>query len=326
MKRLTYQEALVEGIKEEMHRDERVFVLGQDIGAWGGALMSHKGLWEEFGSAGRMIETPISETAMVGACVGAAMMGMRPVVQIMFGEFLALVMQPLACDAAGMWYYSAGKTRVPMVLRMMYGVGPHRGHEQDYHSWLVNVPGLKVVMPSTPYDAKGLMKSAIRDDNPVAFFEHMNLYHGIRGEIPDEEYTVPLGVADVKREGKDVTVVATAMMVHHSLDAAEDLSKEGIEVEVVDLRTVAPLDKPTVLASVKKTGRLVVVHEAWKFGGSGGEVAAMVAEEAFEDLKAPILRVAPPHIPIPFSTPLNKMYLPDKERVMEAVRKVLANL
>jgi len=212
-----------------------------------------------------------------------------------------------------------------MVLRMMYGVGPHRGHEQDYHSWLTNVPGLKVVMPSTPYDAKGLMKSAIRDDNPVAFFEHMNLYHGIRGEIPDEEYTVPLGLADVKREGRDVTVVATAMMVHHSLDAAEDLTKEGIEVEVVDLRTVAPMDKETVLASVKKTGRLVVVHEAWKFGGSGGEVAAMVAEEAFEDLKAPIVRVAPPHIPIPFSTPLNKMYLPDKERVMEAVRKVVAD-
>ena len=325
MKRLTYQEALVEGIKEEMHRDERVFVLGQDIGAWGGALMSHKGLWEEFGASGRMIETPISETAMVGACVGAAMMGMRPVVQIMFGEFLALVMQPLACDAAGMWYYSAGKTRVPMVLRMMYGVGPHRGHEQDYHSWLANVPGLKVVMPSTPYDAKGLMKSAIRDDNPVAFFEHMNLYHGIRGEIPDEDYTVPLGAADVKREGKDVTVVATAMMVHHSLDAAEELSKEGTEVEVVDLRTVAPMDKETVLSSVKKTGRLVVVHEAWKFGGSGGEVAAMVAEEAFEDLRAPIVRVAPPHIPIPFSAPLNKMYLPDKERVMEAVRKALAN-
>jgi len=325
MKRLTYQEALVAAISEEMHRDERVFVLGQDIGAWGGALMSHKGLWEEFGSDGRMIETPISESAMVGACVGAAMMGMRPVVQIMFGEFLALVMQPLACDAAGMWYYSAGKTRVPMVLRMMYGVGPHRGHEQDYHSWLVNVPGLKVVLPSTPYDAKGLMKSAIRDDNPVAFFEHMNLYHGIRGEIPDEEYTIPLGVADVKREGRDVTVVATAMMVHYSLDAAEDLSKEGIEVEVVDLRTVAPMDTKTVLASVKKTGRLVVVYEAWKFGGSGGEVAAMVAEEAFEDLKAPIVRVAPPHVPIPFSAPLNKMYLPDKQRVMDAIRKVLAN-
>lgn len=323
MKRLTYQEALVEAISEEMIRDERVFLMGQDIGAWGGALMSHKGLWEKFGSAGRMIETPMSEYAMVGSCVGAAMMGMRPVIQIMFGEFLALVMQPLACDASSMWYFSAGKARVPMVLRMMYGVGPHRGHEQDYHSWLVHVPGLKVVMPSTPYDAKGLMKSAIRDDNPVAFFEHMNLYHGIRQEIPDEEYTIPLGIADIKREGRDVTVVATAMMVHHSLDAAEDLSKEGIEVEVVDLRTVAPMDKTTILASVKKTGRLVVVYEAWKFGGSGGEVAAMVAEEAFEDLKAPILRVAPPHIPIPFSTPLNKVYLPDKQKIMEAIKKVL---
>jgi pyruvate dehydrogenase E1 component beta subunit len=324
MKRLTYQEALVEGIREEMFRDEKVFLMGQDIGAWGGPLMSHKGLWDDFGPAGRIIETPISECAMVGSCVGAAMMGMRPVVEIMFGEFLALVMQPLACDAAGMWYYSAGKTRVPMVLRTKYGVGPHRGHEQDYHSWLVNVPGLKVVMPSTPYDAKGLMKSAIRDDNPVVLLEHMNLYHAVREEIPDEEYTIPLGSADVKRVGSDVTIVATAMMVHHSLEAAEDLSKEGVEAEVVDLRTVAPMDKETVLTSVKKTGRLVVVYEAWKFGGSGGEVAAVVAEEAFNDLKAPIARVAPPHVPIPFSTPLNKMYLPDKQKIAEAVRKVIS--
>jgi len=323
MRRMTYQEALVEAIREEMRRDKRVFLLGEDIGVFGGPMMSAKGLWEEFGAAGRIIDTPISESAIVGAGVGAAMMGMRPIVEIMFGEFLALVMQQLACDASCMWYYSTGKTRVPMVLRTKFGVGPHRGHELDYHSWLIHVPGLKVVMPSTPYDAMGLMKSAIRDDNPVVFLEHMNLYHRNREEIPEDEYTIPLGVADIKREGRDATVVATAMMVHHSLDAAQDLSKEGIEVEVVDLRTVAPMDKTAILASVKKTGRLVVVHEAWKFGGSGGEVAAMVAEEAFGDLKAPIVRVAPPHIPIPFSTPLNKMYLPDKQKIVGAIKKVL---
>lgn len=325
MKRMTYQEALVEAIREEMHRDSNVFLMGQDIGAFGGPLMSTKGLWEEFGSSGRIIETPISESAMIGASVGAAMMGMRPVVEIMFGEFLSLVMQPLASNASCIWYYSAGKARVPMVLRTKFGAGPHRGHEHDYHSWFVNVPGLKVVMPSTPYDAKGLMKSAIRDDNPVLFFEHMNLYHGARQEIPDEEYTIPLGVAEVKREGKDLTIVATSMMVRHSLDAAAELSKEGIEVEVVNLRTVVPLDKETVLSSVKKTGRLVVVHEAWKFGGSGGEVAAMVAEEIFDYLKAPIIRVAPPHIPIPFSPPLRKLYLPDKEKIIETIKRVLTS-
>ena len=324
MRKLTYQEALVEGIREEMIRDEKVFLMGQDIGAWGGPLMSHKGLWNDFGPAGRIIETPISESAMVGACVGAAMMGLRPVVEIMFGEFLALVMQPLACDAAGMYYSSMGKVRVPMVLRTKYGVGPHRGHEQDYHSWLAHIPGLKVVMPSTPYDAKGLMKSAIRDDNPVVFLEHMNLYHAYRQDIPDDEYTIPLGVADIKRTGKDVTVVATAMMVHHALEAAQELSKKGVDVEVVDLRTVAPMDMDTVLTSVKKTGRLVIVDEAWKVGGSGGEVAAGVAEDAFRDLKAPIVRVAPPHIPIPFAASLNKLYLPDKQRVVEGVEKVMA--
>jgi pyruvate/2-oxoglutarate/acetoin dehydrogenase E1 component len=323
MKRMTYQEAVVEGIAEEMHRDERVFVLGQDIGAWGGPLMSHKGLWQEFGNSGRIIETPISEAAMVGACVGAAMKGMRPVVQIMFGEFLPLVMEPFAGDASVMWYYSYGKTQVPLVLRMLYGIGPHRGHEMDYHSWLLNVPGIKVVMPATPYDAKGLMKAAIRDNNPVAFFEHMNLYHGSRQEIPDEEYTTPLGIADIKREGNDVTVVAIAMMVQHALEAAEELNEEGIDVEVIDLRTVAPMDVETIIASVKKTGRLVITHEAWKTGGSGAEIAATVTENAFSSLKAPIKRVAPPHIPIPFSETLNKLFLPRKDKIIQGIREVL---
>ena len=323
MKRMTYQEAVVEGIAEEMRRDEKVFVLGQDIGAWGGPLMSHKGLWHEFGDSGRIIETPISEAAMVGCCVGAAMKGMRPVVQIMFGEFLSLAMQPFAGDASVMWYYTYGKSKVPLVLRMLYGIGPHRGHEMDYHSWLVNVPGIKIVMPATPYDAKGLMKAAIRDNNPVAFFEHMNLYHSSRQEIPDEEYIAPLGVADIKRKGKDVTVVAIAMMVHHALEAAEELSKEGIDVEVIDLRTVAPMDTETILSSVERTGRLVITHEAWKTGGSGAEIAATVTEKAFSSLKAPIKRVAPPHIPIPFSETLNKLFLPRKDKIIQGIRDVL---
>ncbi|MBT4264001.1 MAG: alpha-ketoacid dehydrogenase subunit beta [Deltaproteobacteria bacterium] len=322
MKRLTYQEACVEGIAEEMRRDESVFVLGNDIGAFGGALMSHKGLWQEFGDTGRIVETPISECAMVGACTGAAMQGMRPVVQIMFGEFLPAVTQPLV-EAAVMWYYSAGKTRVPLVLRMLYGIGPHRGHEIDLHSWLTHIPGLKVVMPATPYDAKGLMKAAIRDNNPVAFFEHMNLYHGSRQEIPEADYTIPLGIADIKCAGKDVTVVAIAMMVPYALEAAEELSREGIEVEVIDLRTVAPLDVETILTSVRKTGRLVITHETWKTGGSGAEIAATVTERAFADLKAPIIRVAPPHIPIPYSEPLNKLYLPKKVEIIQGIREVL---
>ena len=325
MKRLTYQEALVEAIKEEMRRDERVFLLGQDVGIFGGMQQSTKGLWDEFGSTGRIIDTPISETAMVGSCIGAAMMGTRPIVEVMAGAFLPNAASPIVNDAANVCYYTLGKARAPMVLRTKFGWGPYQDSSQNWEAWFTHVPGLKVVMPSTPYDAKGLMKSAIRDDNPVLFFEHMYLYHGVRGEIPDEEYTVPLGVADIKREGKDVTVVATALMMHRSLNAARDLSKEGIEVEVVDLRTLAPLDEQTILASVKKTGRLVIVHEGWKIGGFSGEISAQVAEQGFGFLKAPIVRVGAPHIPFPFSMPFQKAFVPDEQRIKEALRTVLAS-
>ena len=325
MKRLTFQEALIEALKEEMRRDERVFHMGQDIGVFGGAMQSTKGLWEEFGSTGRLLDTPLSESAMVGAAVGAAMMGKRPIVQIMFAEFLPLVMHHLVHDAANTWYYTLGKARVPLVVRMLFGAGPHRAHAQNFEVWCAHVPGLKVVMPATPYDAKGMMKSAIRDDNPVLFFEHMNIYHLMREEIPEEEYLVPLGKADVKREGKDVTVVASGMMVHRALNVAKAMSKEGKDVEVLDLRTIAPLDEEAILSSVKKTGRLVVVHEAWKFGGIGGEIGAMVAEEAFKDLKAPIVRVGAPHIPVPASLPLEKMFVPDEQKITKAIQTVLAN-
>jgi pyruvate/2-oxoglutarate/acetoin dehydrogenase E1 component len=324
MKRMTFQEAVVEAISEEMRRDDRVFHLGQDIGAFGGLMQSTKGLWEEFGNSGRIIDGPLSESAMMGACVGAAMMGRRPILQIMFGEFLPLVMHHLVHDAANAWYYTLGKARVPLVLRVLFGAGPHRAHPQNFESWFAHVPGLKVIMPSTPYDAKGLMKSAIRDDNPVLFLEHMFLYHGMRGEVPEQEYVVPIGRAEVKHEGQDVTVVATGMMVHRALNVAKTLSKEDISVEILDLRTIAPLDTKAVLDSVKKTGRLVVVHEAWKIGGIGAEVAGLVAEEAFKDLKGPIIRVGAPHIPIPASLPLEKMFLPNEGNISEAIRKTLA--
>ena len=326
MKRLTLQQAIVEAIREEMLTDERVFHLGQNIGAdFGGAMSSCKGLGEEFGPAGRIIDTPISESAMVGAGVGAAMMGMRPIVQIMFAEFLSLVMAPLACDGAAIWYKSGGKVPVPLVLRSLFGTGPHRGHPEDYHSWLCSVPGLKVVIPSTPKDAKGLMKAAIRDDNPVVFLEHMGLYHGTRQEIPDEDYIIPLGKADVKREGQDVTVVATALMVNRALKAAEALRKEGVEVEIVDLRSVVPMDRKTVINSVNKTKKLVVVSETWKTGDSMTEVVSTVAEEMCGNCTIPITRVGLPNIPRPFALTLEKMVVPDEEKIADAIRSVIAN-
>jgi len=323
MRRITYQEALVEAIREEMRRDERVFILGQDIGAFGGFQQSTKGLWEEFGASGRVVDTPISETAMVGSCIGAAMMGARPIVEVMAGAFLPNAASPIANDAANVWYYTAGKARAPMVIRTKYGWGPYQDSSQNWEAWFAHVPGLKVVMPSTPYDAKGLMKAAIRDDNPVLFFEHMYLYHGIRGEVPEEDYTVPIGVAEVKRPGKDVTVVTAALMMHRTMNVAKELSKEGIEVEIVDPRTLAPLDEETILASLKKTGRLVVVHEGWKTGGVSGEISARIAEDGFRYLRGPIVRLGAPHMPFPFAMPFQKAFVPDEPRIKEAIRKAL---
>jgi len=325
MRRITYQEALIEAIQEEMRRDERVFLLGQDVGIFGGMQQSTKGLWEEFGPAGRVIDTPISETAMVGSCIGAAMMGARPIVEVMAGAFLPNAASPIANDAASVWYCTAGTGTAPLVIRTKFGWGPYQDSSHNWEAWFIHVPGLKVVMPSTPYDAKGLMKSAIRDDNPVMFLEHMFLYHGIRGEVPEEEYTVSIGVAEVKRPGKDVTVVATALMMHRSLNVARDLSKEGIEVEVLDPRSLAPLDENAILESLKKTGRLVIVHEGWKTGSVSGEISARIAENGFRDLKAPIVRVGAPHIPFPFSVPFQKAFVPDEQKIKEAILKVLAS-
>ena len=323
MSRLTFVEALVEGIRDEMRRDPDVFLIGQDVGPMGGAMQGARGLFEEFGPR-RVRDAPISESAMVGAAVGAAMVGRRPIVEISFGEFLPTCMNQIVLQAANLRYMTAGALTVPMVLRTRLGDGPYRGHPQCYESWFVHVPGLKVVMPSTPQDAKGMMVAAIRDPNPVLFFEHMFLYHAVRDEVPEGEHSTPLGKAFVRRQGDDVTVAATGWMTHKSLAAAEHLAAEGIDVEVLDLACLAPLDVDTLLASVKKTSRLVVAHEAWKVGGFGAEVAAVAAEGCFFDLDAPIVRVGAPHIPLPLSKPLRDAFLPDTSDVLAAIRTVLS--
>ena len=321
-KRMTFVEAIVEAIREEMRRDPNVFLLGQDIGPMGGSLRSTLGLWEEFGPA-RIFDTPISESAAAGVCLGAALEGLRPILDISFGEFLASAMPQIVLHAPVVHWLTLGKARVPLTIRTKVGEGPYGGHPQCFEAWFTHVPGLKVVMPSTPADAKGLMKTAIRDDDPVLFFEHMYLYHGVRDEVPEGEHLVPIGLADVKRLGKDVTVAATAWMVHRALQAARQFAAEGIEVEVLDIRTLAPLDTATLLASVRKTGRLVVAHEAWKIGGLGAEVAATVAEQAFGSLRAPIVRVGAPHIPVPAHPTLRKAFLPDAQGIADAVHAVM---
>jgi pyruvate dehydrogenase E1 component beta subunit len=323
MARLTFVEALVQGIRLEMRRDPDVFLIGQDVGPMGGAMGGAQGLFDEFGPR-RVRDAPISESAMVGAAVGAALVGRRPIVEISFGEFLPTCMNQIVLQAANLHYMTAGQASVPMVLRTRIGDGPYRGHPQCYEAWFVHVPGLKVVMPSTPADAKGLMIAAIRDPNPVLFFEHMYLYHSLREEVPDGDYTVPIGRAFVRRQGTDVTVAATAWMVHKALAAAETLAGEGVSVEVVDLATLAPLDTETLFASVRKTSRLVVAHEAWKVGGFGAEVAAAVAEACLFDLDAPVVRVGAPHAPLPLSQTLRDAFLPDADDVYDAVRRVLA--
>lgn len=324
MARLTMNEAIVSGLRAEFIVNPKVFCLGQDIGPMGGPLQSFHGLWDEFKETGRIIDAPISEEVMIAACMGAAMCGMRPVVEIMFSEFINLALAPLANEAGQIYFKSDGLLKIPMVIRTKFGISGYLGHAEDYHSMLTGVPGLKVVMPSDPRDAKGLMRAAIHDDNPVIFFEHMGLQHGKRVEVPDDDYLVPLGVADIKRPGKDVTIVATALMLHRSIKAAEILAADHrIEAEVIDPRTICPLDKAAILTSVKKTGRLVIVHENWKSGGSGGEIAAMVSEEGFHDLKGPIVRIAPRSTPVPHSLPLQKLFVPDEAKIVEGVLRAI---
>ncbi|HEX68897.1 MAG TPA: alpha-ketoacid dehydrogenase subunit beta [Candidatus Bathyarchaeota archaeon] len=324
MRKIAYREALKEALREEMRRDSRVFLLGEDIGRyWGGAFKVTKGLAEEFGDE-RVRDTPISESAIIGAAVGAAITGMRPVAEIMFGDLTALAMDQIANQAAKIRYMFGGQAECPIVVRTPFGAGVNIAahHSQSLEAWFMHVPGLYVAVPSTPYDAKGLLKTAIRSDNPVVFCEHKLLYP-LEGEVPEEEYTIPFGVADVKREGKDVTVVATLFMVHKALNAAEELEEEGISVEVVDPRTLTPLDKQAIIKSVKKTGRIVIVTEDCRTAGVSAEIAAVVAEEAIDYLDAPIKRVAEPDTPIPFSPPLEQYVIPDEKAIIKAVKEVV---
>lgn len=324
MRKITYRDALREALREEMAKDNSIFIIGEDVGRyWKGAFKVTKGLAEEFGDE-RVRDTPISESAIVGVAAGAAITGMRPVAEIMFGDLSALAMDQIANQAAKLRYMFGGQTSVPMVIRMPFGAGVNIAahHSQSLEAWFVHTPGLEIAMPSTPYDAKGLLKTAIRNDNPVMFFEHKLLYP-IEGPVPEEEYTVPFGVADVKRDGEDVTLVATLYMVHKALAVAERLSKQGIDLEVIDPRTLFPLDKKTLIDSVKKTGRIIIITEDCKTGGVSAEIAAIVAEEALDYLDAPIKRVAEPDTPIPFSPPLEQFVLPDEERIIKAVKEIV---
>jgi pyruvate/2-oxoglutarate/acetoin dehydrogenase E1 component len=323
MRELTYAQALNEALRQCMAEDERVILLGEDIGVYGGIFQVTVGLLADFGPS-RVIDTPISEAGFVGGAVGAALTGMRPVAEVMFIDFTTCAMDMIINQMAKMHYMFGGRGRVPMVLRTNIGAGRGTGaqHSQSFHALFAHTPGLVVVTPSTPYDAKGLLIEAIRNDNPVAFVEHKKLYVE-KGPVPEEMYTIPFGQADIKREGKDITIVATHAMVLRSLKVADEVAKEGIDVEVVDPRTIAPLDKSAILESVKKTGRLLVADEGPKTCGVAGEIAAMVAEEGLYYLKAPVSRVCSPDTPVPFSPPLEKAYIPDEKNLLPAIRRLM---
>ncbi len=325
MKEVTLRDALREALREEMQRDESVFLLGEDIGRyWGGAFGVTRGLAEEFGDE-RVRDTPISENAIIGVAVGAAITGMRPVAEIMFGDLTALAVDQICNQAAKIRYMFGGQVSVPCVIRTPFGAGVNIAshHSQSLEAWFMHTPGLYVAVPSTPYDAKGMLKAAIRGNDPVFFVEHKLLYP-IKGNIPDEDYTVPFGVADVKLEGKDVTIVATLYMVHKALAAAEQLNKEGVSAEVIDPRTLVPLDRTSILKSVRKTGRLVIVSEDCRTAGVSAEIAAIVAEEALDYLDAPIKRVAEPDTPIPFSPSMEQFVIPSENSIVQAVRSVVS--
>ena len=323
MKTMTYCEALREAYREEMQRDESVYLIGEDIGRWGNLFGASKGLLEEFGPD-QVKDAPISEAAIAGCAVGSAMMGMRPIVEIMYIDFISIAMDQIVNHAAKYHQLSCGQVTVPVVFRTQGGVGMRNSsqHSQSLENWFVNVPGLITVMPSTPYDMKGLLKSAIRDDNPVVVIEHKALYF-TKGQVPEEEYFVPLGVADVKREGSDVTIIATSWMVLHALAAAEKLAKKGVSCEVLDPRTLWPLDKKTLIKSVKKTGRCVVVTEAPAEGGWSGEAAAVIQENCFDELKKPVKRVCGMRTGVPYGKDLERAVVPNEEWIIKGVQDVI---
>ncbi len=323
MAEMMYREALNMALREEMRRDPLVFVMGEGIAERGGSYKVTDQLYKEFGYD-RVIDTPISEASFAGAGVGAAVAGTRPVVEILFIDFSMLVLDQIVNQAAKYNFMSGGKGRVPMVLRTQGGAGNGLAaqHSQSLEAIYYHIPGLKVVMPSTPHDAKGLLKSSIRDDDPVVFIEHKLLYM-TKGDVPEGEYLIPLGIADVKKAGDDVTVVTYSFMTLKCLEAAQALEKEGISVEVIDLRTLKPMDTETILESVRKTGKAVVVHEACKRGGIGGDIAAMIMEEAYDDLDGPVLRIAGKNTPIPYNIDLEKACAPTVEDIIEGILKTL---
>ena len=319
----TYVDAIKEGIWEEMEKDDRVFILGEDVGIYGGAFKVTKGMLDKFGPM-RVIDTPISESAIVGAAIGAALVGMRPVAEMQFIDFISCAFDQIVNFAAKCRYrWNAG---VPIVVRGPCGGGVHGGHfhSQNPEAYFFNVPGLKIVCPSTAYDAKGLIKAAIRDPDPVLYFEHKYLYRRIKEDLPTEDFVVPIGKAALRREGDDLSIITYGAMVYKALEAADELAKDGIEVEVLDLRTILPLDEEAILATAKKTSKVIVLHEATMTGGPGGEVVARIAQKAFEYLDGPIVRIAPPDTPVPYSPPLEEAFLPQVKDIVASARKLAA--
>jgi 2-oxoisovalerate dehydrogenase E1 component beta subunit len=322
----TYLEAIRDGLGDELRRDETVVVFGEDVGKKGGVFLVTDGLQAEFGEE-RVFDTPLSESLIAGAAIGAAVNGLRPVAEIQFADFIFPAFNQIVSEAARMRYRSNGAFTVPMTIRAPYGGGVHGAlyHSQSVEAFFAHVPGLKVVIPSTPYDAKGLLKSSIRDDDPVLYFEHKKLYRSVRGEVPDGDYTVPLSSAKVVREGSQVSVIGYGMMVQYALEAADLLEGEGISVEVVDVRTLRPLDRDTLIESVKKTGKVVVVYEDNEFGGYGAEIAAILAEDAFDYLDGPVTRIAGPDVPaVPYNHVLEDWFMVNPEKIAEGIRKLAA--
>ena len=324
MRELTFAQAIREALDEELARDSRVVILGEDVAAWGGVFRTTEGLFQKYGPE-RVIDTPLSEEGFVGLAVGAAMTGLHPVVEIMFGDFITLVMDQIVNQAAKMRYMTGGQIQVPLTIRATMGGGRSSGaqHSQSWHSWFAHVPGIKVVVPSTPYDAKGLLKTALREPNPVVVFEDKVMYAKVKGPVPEAEYTLPFGQADVKRAGTDVTLVALSRMGHPALAAAETLAQEGISAEVIDPRTLSPLDEPALIASVAKTGGAVIVDEGYTRFGATAELAAVLAHGAFDYLDAPIERLGAMDVPIPFSPVLEFATIPDEAKIIAAVHRVL---
>jgi pyruvate/2-oxoglutarate/acetoin dehydrogenase E1 component len=323
MREISFASALIEALREEMRRDERVFVMGEDVGRFGMVYAAKPELWKEFGDE-RVRDTPISENAIVGFALGAAITGMRPVADIMFCDLLTLAMEQIVNQVAKIRYMFGGKIKVPLVIRTSLG-GLRLAaaqHSQHLEAWFPHVPGLKVVIPSTPYDVKGLLKTAIREDNPVIFFEHQQLMT-TSGPVPEEEYLIPFGKADIRREGKDITVVSYSLMVHRALKAAEAVAKQGIQAEVIDLRTLQPLDKEAILKSVEKTGRLLIVHQACTTGGFGAEIAAIVAKEGFDSLTSPIHRLGALDVPVPYSPVLENFVIPNEEKIAREILNIV---